>query len=63
MKKLEKDYIVKLPWASGVTSVWMEENIGRYDETWSMSTGHGASDIWYYFLREKDATLFTLRWM
>ena len=63
MKKPEKDYIVKLPWSKNVTGEWMIDHIGEYNETWSMSTEHGASHVWYYFLNEKDAILFTLRWM
>jgi hypothetical protein len=63
VRKPEPTYLVKLPYAKNVTGEWMYDNIGEYGETWNMSTGHGATEVWYTFLNEEDALLFRLRWM
>jgi hypothetical protein len=40
--------------------LWLKENIGLWKDRWIVIYFHNKTDI--YFVDEKDATMFALRW-
>lgn len=49
----------------GIRTRWCAENIGRRVVDWDVNSNAGIKDTTlsvFYFVREKDALLFSLRW-